>query len=85
MIYKGVEIKVSVSRGGALPQIETEAEAPKGKVFVNSSTHFVYWYDNEKDAAARKRAVEPIKRDIDGGFEDCTNPDCEICGDAELV
>lgn len=76
--YKGTDILVEVSKV-ALPGVEAEAESPAGKIFTNSDTHFVYGADNENDSAAVERATEVIKEDIDAGFEDCVNPECEIC------
>lgn len=74
MYYRNVEI---VTHRGM--DCEATAEAPAGKVFKEVGVHEVVCGLIGSDLETLKRCVANVKRDIDGGFEDCADSECEWC------
>jgi hypothetical protein len=76
----GVEIDWYLDNSGA-------AEAPKGKVFKATGTHCVAMVHSEPFAPSGKKSesLAGLLEDMQGGFEDCDEPDCEYCEEQEQL
>jgi hypothetical protein len=82
MVYKGIKIEDNSQEEA----VDLSAVAPAGKVFAVTGTHSVvscvmvgeceYSTTPKK---ARSLAIKLLKADIDFGFEECSNLDCEEC------
>lgn len=74
----GVEFEVegSASAGG----YNVECWAPKGKRFMFSGTHFLALPgDGYYTRPDWNQTMAALKEAIEFGFEDCDEPDCEVC------
>ncbi|MEM3452125.1 MAG: hypothetical protein QW835_00665 [Candidatus Hadarchaeum sp.] len=53
-----------------------QMDAPPGKIFVATGTHYIDHYYNP---GFKSDAWWCVEQDLKAGLEDCTDPFCEIC------
>jgi hypothetical protein len=72
--------------GGTLEVNRTEgstellADAPAGKVWKASFTHVLAGFTYKGPPAWLADTLADLQDRIGHGLEDCTDPDCEVCG-----